>query len=56
MRGSINSDILENWFPQKLGPPSFILEISRLLEKYSWIMQNKSKCNEWPKIWVYKTF
>ena len=37
-------------------PPLWFLQISRLWQKYSWIMQNTLKCNEWPKIWVYKTF
>ena len=32
--GPNNSDILQNWFPQKLGPPLLFLEILRLLEKY----------------------
>ena len=32
------------------------MEISKLWEKYSWIMQNALKSNEWRWIWVYKTF
>ena len=54
--GPNNSDILQNWFPQKLGPPLLFLEILRLLEKYPWIIQNTLKCNEQRRIWVHRTF
>ena len=43
--------------PQKLGPPPHLfLDILRVWEQYSWIMQNAFKSNEWQWIWVYKTF
>ena len=51
-----NSDFLQNWFSQEIRSPSLILEIWRLWEKYSWIMQNALKSNEWWRIWVFKTF
>ena len=43
--------------PKRLGPPSLIcrnwfLEISRLWQRYSLIMQNTFKCNEWRRICV----
>ena len=31
--GPNNSDILQNWFPQKLGPPSFISRNFKTLRK-----------------------
>ena len=37
-------------------PPLWFLEISRLWEKLSSVMENIFKSNEWRRIWVYKTF
>ena len=36
--------------------PLWFVEISGLIEKYSWIMRNTLKYNEWWRIWVWKTF
>ena len=32
------------------------MEIFKVWEKYSWIMQRAFKCKEWWRIWVLKTF
>ena len=42
--------------PQKLDPPLSFVEMWRLWEKYSWIMQNALKSNEWGRICVHKIF
>ena len=55
--GPNNSDFLQNWFPPEIrSPPLEFVEISRLWERYSWIIQNGLKSNEWQRIWVHKTF
>ena len=52
-----NSEFLQNWFRQEIrSPPHLFLEILRVWEQYSWIMQNALKSNEWQRIWVCKTF
>ena len=41
---------------EKLGPSILICRNFKTLEKYSWIMQNALKSNEWLWIWVHKVF
>ena len=42
--------------PQKLGLPLQLLEISKLLKKYSWIIKNALKSNACGWIWVHTNF
>ena len=52
-----NSNFLQNWFPSEIrSPPLYFAEISTLGQKYSWMIQNALKSNEWWKILVHKTF
>ena len=41
--GPNNSDILQNWFPQKLGPPSLICRNLKTLRE---VLLNHTKCIE----------
>ena len=52
-----NSANLQNWFPPRTQvSPLYCVEIFKVWEKYSWIMQRAFKCKEWWRIWVLKTF
>ena len=52
-----NSAVLQNWFPPRnLVPPLQFTEILKVSEKYSWIMQNALKSNEWRRIRVLENF
>ena len=57
--GPNNSDFLQNWFPPEIRsppPPLFNLYNFKTLKNLLWIMRNALISNEWPWIWVHKTF
>ena len=56
-RGTNNSYLLPNQFPPRnYVSPLKLIEISRLWDNYSWIIQNVFKTNQWQLIWVHQTF
>ena len=54
--GPNNSEFLQIGSPQKLGPHLEFLEILWLCEKYSSVMENTLKGNEWWLNCVHQTF